>query len=977
MIPGFTALLLPAPEVPMRRPSFSAAPLWLVLAFGIALPAAAQAPGRQREAAAAASPVATDSGPRILNVGDYGRWKRVTSTSLSPDGAWMTYAYAPNEGADTLFVRSLDSDKLYTIPMGAEPSFSDDGRWVGYFVSPPENAGRGRGAPGATPPTPPTPGGRPGAGGANATPRRFELLSLSTGDKWAAPNARAFKFAKGSKWVAVHLDKSARTDTTHAGTDLLVRELSTGTTRNVGNVSQYGFDAAGALLAYLVDAAGDMGNGVYFAELASGVTRALDAGAADFDGLAWSDEGSNLAALRGTKPDSMKQKANVLLAWTGLGTQGSRATTYDPGKATDFPAGYVLSEFATPRWSKDGSRVLVGIKQQEKELAKSDEEQANVDVWHWADAEVQSVQVVRLPQLLRETFAASVLVPSGRFVQLADSAMTTVQMVPDGGWGVGRNDTTYRGEVAWGGSHADYWRVNTATGERSLIANELWRTMGTSPDSRWFLYLQEGHIYAYDLRAGKSTQVDGGMDFVDSDDDHDYERPIWGLAGWSRDGRSVLVYDKFDVWQLPLEGALKPVNLTKGAGAAQQIQLRVVRLDLPGGGGRGGGRGGPGGGAPPVEDHGIDLAKPLTLSAYGLWDKKSGYWTLEPGKAPRPLLYEDRMIGQATKAENADRVIFTEQTFQEFPDWWASTTAFQSPRKVTDANPFISEYAWGGKALIDYTNSKGQRLQGTLTLPAGYEPGKKYPMIVYFYEIVSNTHHQFSMPAFDDRPQMSTYASNGYLVLQPDVVYEIGKPGTSALDCVTSAVKKVIELGYADPAHIGLQGHSWGGYQSSFILTQTDMFAAVVTGAPPTNLISFYDETYPGSGTLQQGITEVGQVRMGENVTPWTAKDLYEEQSAIYNVPNITTPFMILHGTADNAVDWHQGLELYGAARRNGKKVILLSYPGEPHHLAKKPNQIDFQIRMKQFFDHYLKGGPEMEWMRNGVPQVQKGGQIR
>ncbi|HSW27951.1 MAG TPA: prolyl oligopeptidase family serine peptidase [Longimicrobiales bacterium] len=962
----------------MRRTPLQAAALWLILAAALALPvlappASGQAPRRPAAAAAPSAQAApTDSGPRILNVGDYGRWKRITSTALSADGAWMSYAYEPNDGDDTLFVRALDAEKRYTIPMGAEPSFSDDGRWIGYFVSPPENAGRGGGAQGAPPPPP---GGRPGAGGAAATPRRFELLDLSTGEKWTAPNARAFKFAKGSKHVAVHLNKSARTDTTHAGTDLLVRELATGTVRNVGNVAQYDFDDAGALLAYLVDAADDLGNGVYLVELASGITRALDAGPADFDALAWSGEGTNLAALRGAKPDSMKQKANVLLSWTGLGAKGERLTAFDPSKATDFPAGYVLSEFTTPQWSKDGARVFVGIKEQEKELPKSDEEQANVDVWHWKDADVQSVQIVRLPQLLRQTFAAAVQVPSGRFVQLADSAMTTVQMAPDGAWGVGRNDTTYRGEVAWGGSHADHYRVNAATGERSLIAEKLWRTMGTSPDGRWFLYLKDGHIQAYDARAGKSLQVDGGMDFVNTDDDHDYERPIWGLAGWSRDGRSVLVYDKFDVWQLPLEGSGKPVNLTKGTGAAQQVQLRVVRLDLPGGGGRFGGRGG--GGAPPAEDRGIDLTKPLTLSAYGVWDKKSGYWTLEPGKAPRPLLFEDRSVAQVSKAQNADRVIFTRQTFQEFPDWWTSTTAFASPRKVTDANPFLSEYAWGGKALVDFTNSKGQRLQGTLTLPAGYEPGKRYPMIVYFYEIVSNTHHQFSTPAFDDRPQMSTYASNGYLVLQPDVVYEIGKPGTSALDCVTSAVRKVIELGYADPARIGLQGHSWGGYQSSFILTQTDMFAAVVTGAPPTNLISFHGETYPGTGTLQQGITEVGQVRMGRDATPWTAQDLYEEQSALYHVPNIKTPFMILHGTVDNAVDWHQGLELYAAARRNGKQVIFLSYPGEPHHLAKKPNQIDFQIRMKQFFDHYLKDGPEMDWMRNGVPQVQKGGAIR
>ncbi|MDE3174280.1 MAG: S9 family peptidase, partial [Gemmatimonadota bacterium] len=825
----------------------------------------------------------------------------------------------------------------------------------------------GRGGRGA----PPAPeGGRGAGGGAASAPRRFELRNLATGETWSAPGAQAFAFARGSGTLAVHLDRASRADTTHRGSDLLVRDLGSGATRNVGNVGQYAFDHNGGLLAYTVDAAERMGNGVYLVDLATGATRALDAAAEDYDGLAWSDSGADLAVLRGTKTRDMTQRDNVLLAWTGLPAAGP-ATVYDPAGAADFPKGFVLSEFAAPRWSDDGSRVFVGIRQQEHELPKRDEPAADVDVWHWKDAEVQSVQMVRLQQALHATFASAVLVPSGKFAQLADSAMPTVDEAPDGAWAVGRNDTTYRGEVAWGGGHADYYRVNTATGARSLIARRLVRTMGISPDSRWFLYLQDGHLFAYDAAAGASRQVDGGITFVNTDDDHAYERPIWGLAGWSRDGRSVLVYDKYDVWRLPLDGG-RPENLTRGVGRAQQIQFRVVRLDLPGGGGRGG-RGGRGfGPAPRVEDHGVDLTRPVTLSAYGEWTKKSGYWTLEPGRPPRPLIYADRMIGQATKAEDADRVLYTEQTFREFPDYRVTNAEFQSPRRITDADPFIGQYAWGSRKLIDFTNGRGQHLQAVLTLPAGYEPGKKYPMIVYFYEIMSNTLHQFSMPVYDDRPQMSTYASNGYLVLQPDVVYQIGAPGTSAVDCVTSAVKKVIDLGYADPAHIGLQGHSWGGYQSSYILTQTSIFAAVVTGAPPTDLISFYDELYPGTGTVQQGITEVGQVRMGENVTPWNHTQLYMEQSPLFNVTKITTPFMILQGTRDNAVDWDQGLEFYNAARRNGKRVIFLSYPGEPHHLARKANQIDFQIRMKQFFDHYLKGAPMPDWMKNGVPQVDK-----
>jgi dipeptidyl aminopeptidase/acylaminoacyl peptidase len=245
-------------------------------------------------------------------------------------------------------------------------------------------------------------------------------------------------------------------------------------------------------------------------------------------------------------------------------------------------------------------------------------------------------------------------------------------------------------------------------------------------------------------------------------------------------------------------------------------------------------------------------------------------------------------------------------------------------------------------------------------------------MIVYFYEKMSDRHHQYSMPVYDDRPHMSTYASNGYLVFMPDVVFEFGRPGTSSLDVITSATQKVIDLGYADPEKIGLQGHSWGGYQSSFILTQTDLFSTVVTGAPPTNLTSFYNNIYGSSGTNHHGIMEIGQVRMGRGVTPWTHREMYQRENPMFYVPDIEIPFMILHGTDDGAVDWMQGLEFYNAARRMGKEVVLLSYPGEGHHLGREANQVDFQIRMKEWFDHYVKGEPAADWIVNGIPFIEK-----
>jgi dienelactone hydrolase len=958
----------------MRRNAPVRFALTASIALCLLLPAGATA---QQDSGLSAPQGSVRSDPgtkKILGLADIGRWNRIANAGLSADGQWMTYVYQPNDGDGTLYVRQLDGGKTYTIPIGSAPVFSDDSRHVGYFVSPP-TTGAGRGGRGG--------GGGRGQGAAPAAPsstqRRFELLDLTTGDKYSVPDGATFKFSKGSKFVAVRTNK-ANAAAKHNGADLVLRDLASGVSQNIGNVNLYDFDEAGRMLAYTVDAADRVGNGVYVLDLATSQSKVLSSATMDYDQLTWGEKGASLAALRGDKKKENAQRDNTLLVWQDVASAKPRVTEYDPAKDATFPQGYVVSELSPLHWTRDGSRVYIGIKEQEPDRSvpgPNGEPQANVDVWHWKDAEVQSVQMIRFAQEKRATLPAVFNLATSKLVRISDDVMRDVTPTPDPKWAVGRIDTTYRTEVQWGATKADFYRVNTDNAERSLIDKGLSRTMGSSPDGKWFLYLKDKKVVAYNTETGRSTPLAGGekISFVDETDDHPYERPTYGVAGWSKDGKSVILNHRYDIYNVPLDGG-KPVNLTAGVGDAQQIRFRLVRFDRAGGGrgGRGGGGGRGFGGANADEDEGIDLSKPLTLSAYGEWTKKSGYYTLAPGAKPAPLVYDDAEIGQAIKAEKADRVIFTKQTFKMSPDWWSTTTTFSSPKKVTDANPFIDEYAWGSRVLVDFKNGKGQHLQGTLTLPANYQPGKKYPMLVYFYELLSNTHHSFAMPQYDDRPHFAEYASDGYLVFEPDIVYEIGKPGSSALDCVTSGVKKVIEMGYADTKHIGIQGHSWGGYETSYILTRSNMFAAVVTGAPPTNLVSFYGETYPGTGTLQQGIIEVGQVRMGTN--PWDNLQLFEDQSALYHVRDISTPFMILHGTADNAVDWHQGLELYGAAKRWGKQVILLSYPGEPHHLSRKENQKDFQQRMKQFFDHYLKGTPAPKWMTDGVPQTKKGGPI-
>jgi len=907
----------------------------------------------------------------VLTLEDYGPWSRITEVVLSPDGRWMTYAYSPNDGDASFFWRDLD--RLGTAPSdtivnGSRAVFSTDSRWLAFTSTPPEDdAERLREQ------------RRP-------MPRTLHLVDLERGVTLEMENVATFVFSENSRWLAVQKPRASGEGAgarggegpganrsrggggggegdTPRGSDLILRDLEAGTARNLGNVAEFAFNDRGTHLAYLVDADGKAGNGLYLMALGDGMVRPLSTGEFIYEGLTWNEKSADLAVLRGSKPDGMEQRENVLLAFPGVldavGRGEADPILFDPAEASGFPEGFVVSEFFTPQWSEDGARVFVGIKEQQQTLEESDEPQADVDVWHWKDEVEQSVQMVRASRERRATDLAAVNLDGLGFVRMADDNMARVQLTDDGRWGVGFDDSPYRMDPDHSDNRADVFRIDPATGERVSIAESLINPMGISPDSRWFLYWQDQRVQAFELGSGETVDLTartGGVDFENQEFDVPVEKPTYGVSGWSNDGEWVFLDHKYDIWKVGLNSD-ESLNLTAGMGDAREIRFRILDLD--------------------TEDDGIDTTQPIILSAYGEKTKKSGYFRARDGDEPQALLWEDAMVGTAGfrgagvyKAQDGNRTIFTRQTFVDFPDWWRSDTRFRDPLRITDANPQQAEYAWGSRVLVDFTDERGNDLQATLTLPAGYEEGKQYPMVMYFYEKMSQRHHEYSMPVYDDRPHMSTYASDGYLVLMPDIVYDEGYPGSSALDDVTSAARAVIDAGYADPDRICIQGHSWGGYETSFILTQTDMFACVVTGAPLTNLVSMYNINYKSSGSPNGPILEWSQGRM--NTSPYHDFDLYVSQSPIHHVENITTPFLILHGTADGAVDWNQGLEYYNAARRMGKQVILLSYPDEPHHLSREENQKDFQIRMKQFFDHYLKDAPMPRWMSEGVDFLDK-----
>ncbi|MFC2158283.1 prolyl oligopeptidase family serine peptidase [Acidobacteriota bacterium] len=879
--------------------------------------------------------LAAQEGKKVLTLEDYPKWSRITSPGLSPDGNWVTYGYQPNDGDNTLFFKNLSSDKIYEIAGGSRPVFSLDSRFAAYQVDPlkeeKEKLQKSK----------------------KPVILKAELLDLTSGEKWTVEDSSSFLFPKNSNYFVVKKRKSDP-KAEHSGSDLILRSLEDGYVHNLGNVGQFVFNESGAHLAYTIDADKKAGNGVFLFTRSSRILQPLDSGEYEYIQLTWDKAGESLAFLKGVTDKDFTRKSNILTVVSGINSDKISTITYDPNQDESFPKDMVISQFGSLSFNEDVSMVFLGIKEQKKKEKPNKDKVANVDVWHWKDEEIQSVQMIRARRNREATYRSVFHLKDKRFLRLADEAMNSVTPTKKGTFGLGRDSKPYVLQLDVSRGKSDYYRIDTSTGNCELIEKRLERPLGSSPDGHYFLYLKDKELYAYDMETALKTHLTTGESgfFVNKDDDHQYdEKPGYRPAGWTKDGKSVVMSHKFDLYLLSLDGTHSE-NLTQGVGKRDQVRFGYVRLDR--------------------EEEYIDTSQPLILSAYGEWTKKSGFYSLEVGKEPRLLIFEDIRFGRPLKAEKADKVLFTRETFVEFPDLFTSGLDFKKQKKITDANPQQAEYAWGRRVLIDYESTRGTKLQATLTLPAGYEQGKRYPMLVYHYEKMSQRHHQYSMPVYDDRPHMSTYASDGYLVLMPDIVYADGTPGSNAAECVLPAVEKVIDLGYADPKHIGLQGHSWGGYQSSFLVTQTDIFACVVTGAPLTNLVSMYNILYKGSGNTNQPLIQFGQGRMGK--TPWEDMDHYLSQSPVHQAEGIKVPFLILHGTEDGAVDWNQGLEYYTAARRLGKEVILLSYPGEPHHLRKIENQKDFQIRMKQYFDHYLKGVEAPDWMVKGVPFLEKKG---
>jgi dipeptidyl aminopeptidase/acylaminoacyl peptidase len=978
---------------------------------------------------------------RALTVEDYTRWRSISGQEMSSDGAWVAYVLqftntAPADAKPVLHLLKLDSNQDVSVPNATGAVFSSDAKWLAYQVDPSGGrggrGGGGRAGGGGAQPAAPAPAapadtsaqnaqGRGRAAATPAAPRHVELRNLATGAIQQWQDIQSFSFSPtathlllrrrpvtadgarggasadnagggggGGGGQAAGGAGAAAEATGPRGVEVILHNLANGQNQLLASVADSAFNRAGDLLAYTVDGAVKDSNGLFVMDLKSGRVTMLDNDSKVYNRMAWNESGNAIAVLKGVDVDKMRERNNMLVVYRSVtsGDQPAGApVVLDPAKAAGFPANWVVSDRAALSWSDDSNRVFFGMKEQvpappAAAPRRNADETPDVDVWNTLDERIQSMQMIRADQDRNFTFREAFDVAQNKFVKLADQTMRDLDIASDGKWAVGRDTRGYISDYK--PAAADIYRVSTSTGERTLMfKNQLIGSsvFGISPDGRLYLYWKDSKYQAYDLDAGTTKTLGGAapLPLTNTEYDHPGVKPSYGVAGYTSDGKSVIVQGRYDLWALPLDGSAAK-NLTNGAGTQSEIRYRYVRTEpvdpaaggAPGGGGgRGGGRGG--------RDNTIDLSKPVTLSAYGEWTKKAGFSELTPDGKLREIVYEDAAFSNPTKAAKADKYLFARQTFAEFPDLRVSGADFKTSTKITDANPQQSEFLWGHRQLFEFKDRFGHRLQGLLTFPDDYKPGEKRPMLVTFYEDNSQNLNRYSSPTYVTGmgavPMQAT--TQGYIVMIPDVHYHTGPSHSDQLDSVESAVKKVIEMGVVDPKHIGLNGHSYGGEGAAFIATRSRLFAAVGVGAGVVDLFNDFNMNWGwsyqvsgGSGANGDDYYLYGQGR--EAVSPWDKPDMYHFESALTHVPEVTQPILIMHGTADPTVGFINGLAFYNALRYNGKNAILLAYPGEGHGLRGLANRKDLTVRYFQFFDHYLKGAPAPKWMTDGVPYLDK-----
>ncbi|MGV0847191.1 alpha/beta hydrolase family protein [Empedobacter falsenii] len=914
-----------------------------------------------------------DAQKKPLDLTVFDEWQSIGMKELSNNGSWVAYQVNAQESDNTLNFFGLKTDKNLSFHRGEQSVFTPDSKFAVFKI-------------------------RPFYKDLKLVrikkKKEYEIakdsigiLNLATNQVEKLPNIKSFKTPKkGGSFLAYLLekeeaknDKKDKSDSTKtkdkvakpAGKDkkdtpleLVLRNLISGQKKSFKNVMNYEFSENGKQLIFSTkqekkDSLDKTKYGVFLVNTATFAQKQLVDTIGDFKQFAF-DELANKVAFVGTSDDEKKENKTYYLYYSATNNPQQIKKSELLGLKKDWQ----VSENRQPKFSKDGNSLFIGLmpKLAEKDTTLIADDYAKVDVWSYKDDFIQPQQLKNLEREKKRSYLSVIdLSNPVKVTQLADLDMNQVEILNEGNsnFALGTSDNAYRLSSNWDVTgRKDYYIINTKTGQRELFAKALTGKVEMSPNGKFavFYNAENGLWSGYNIETKETKVLNKKLKvkFYDEENDSPTLAQEYGVAYFTDNDETVLIKDRYDIWEFDLVGNRRPENMTNGFGRKHNITFDINQLN--------------------DDIKTLNRDNLVYLGAFNNQNKQSGVYQTIISKAKNPeevVMSNTWGTQKMTKALNANEFIYTKESFQNSPDVYVSTN-FKDEKKISAINPQQKDYLWGNGELVTWKTYSGKDATGVVYKPENFDPNKKYPMIVYFYEKLSDNLNRYQAPApTPSRINHTYFVSNDYIVFTPDISYTIGHPGKSAEDYINSGVEALKKNTWVNGSKIAIQGQSWGGYQVAHLITATNMYAAAWTGAPVVNMTSAYGGIRWGTGMSRQFQYEQTQSRIGK--TLWEAPELYIENSPLFNMPKVKTPVVIMHNDEDGAVPWYQGIEMFMALRRLGKPVWMLNYNGDDHNLIKRANKNDIQQRQVQFFDHYLKDKPAPKWMTEGVPAINKG----
>lgn len=890
----------------------------------------------------------------------YDSWQAIDETGISKNGELVFYVVSPQEGDNTLYLKSKNDELISSISRAKNPKLSFENGYLISLISPFFKDTRQA---------------KIDKKKEDEMPKdSLAIYRISKNSEARFPNVKSYKLPKNKENYLVFLsEESPKEDSTKTDSlkkkiknKLVVYNLEQGVDTSFTNVADYELDESGSFLAFTrepekKDSLG-VNAGVFKYNFLSRSLIQTSSGKGKFKSLTFDESGNKLAYLGDRSPEKSLLKDFKIYFHENMDTDS--ATILANSSIEGLPENWIISEFGQLQFSKSGNRLFFGTAPQPavKDTNLVEFENAKVDIWHWQDDYLQPQQLQRLKKDQEKSYLSVLDFTSPtKILVLTNPELPDAKITEDleNEYILATTDVGRRIQKQWeADSFEDLYAVSSLTGKQTLVASNVRGSSYFSPDGNFIVWYnrENQNWYAYDIEKSETHHLNKNTktSFADEDNDSPDSPDSYGISGWTADNKKIWIYDKYDIWSFSLDGTSSK-KLSNGR--KQKITFRYDDYKEK-----------KNRNSPTI----IDESKALILEAFNHKNKENGFYSLKinPEKNElKELVWAKNKYSKMKEAADSTAYILTKESYENTPNLYF-TKDFNFLTQLSDVNLQQKDYNWGSAELVHWKTPSGKPAEGILYKPEDFDPNKTYPIIAYFYEKLSDKLYNYIAPSpTPSKLNISYFVSNGYVVFAPDIVYTIGYPGKSAEEYINSGMAMLKKNKWA--GKLGIQGQSWGGYQVAHLITRTDMYDAAWTGAPVVNMTSAYGGIRWGTGLNRQFQYERTQSRIG--ATLWEKPELYIENSPLFHLQNVKTPVVIMHNDEDGAVPWYQGIEMFTALRRLEKPVWLLNYNGDDHNLVKRQNRKDIQRRQQQFFDYYLKGEPAPKWLEKGVPATSKG----